>query len=64
MKEKAGARPAKLGLPLTGVLGVLLRAKQQGQIKTVKAEIASLRKNARFFIAPLLEAAILAQAGE
>ncbi len=63
--EREGRSKARqLGLPLTGVLGVLLRAKKQGRITAVKAEIDSLRTKARFFIAPSLEAAILAQAGE
>lgn len=63
--EREGRSKARqLGLPLTGVLGVLVRAKKLGQIQALKPEIDSLRKKARFFIAPSLEAAILTQAGE
>jgi predicted nucleic acid-binding protein len=52
------------GLRLTGVLGVVLRAKRQGTIQSVKSEIAALRTRARFFIAPDLETSILQTAGE
>jgi predicted nucleic acid-binding protein len=63
--EREGRNKARqLGLPLTGVLGVLLRAKKQGQITALKPEIDSLRNRARFFVAPSLEVAILAEAGE
>ncbi len=63
--EREGRNKARqLGLPLTGVLGMLLRAKKQGHITALKPAIDSLRNRARFFIAPSLEAAILAEAGE
>jgi uncharacterized protein len=55
---------AEAGLSVTGVLGILLRAKQTGQIPALKPEIQSLRDKARFFIAPALEARLLAAAGE
>jgi predicted nucleic acid-binding protein len=54
----------QLGIPLTGVLGVLLRAKKTGQIKAVKPEIDALRNRARFFVGASLEAAILREANE
>lgn len=54
----------QLGLHLTGVLGVLLRAKKKGRITAVKPEIDALKSKARFFIAPELEAAILREAEE
>jgi len=63
--EREGRTLARqLGLPVTGVLGVLLRAKRKQQIEAVKPEIEALRRVARFFIAPALEAAVLADAGE
>ena len=63
--EREGRTMARrLGLPLTGVLGVLLRAKRTGKLKAVKPEIEALREKARFFIAPALESAVLAEAGE
>jgi predicted nucleic acid-binding protein len=63
--EREGRTMARqLGLPLTGVLGVLLRAKKMRQIKAIKPEINALRSKARFFITPALETAILTRAGE
>jgi len=52
------------GLYVTGVLGILLRAKRDSHIPALKPEIQSLRNKARFFIHPLLEAKVLAAAGE
>jgi uncharacterized protein len=63
--EREGRSIAReLGLPITGALGVLLRAKKSGQIKAIKPEIDSLKSKARFFIHPLLETTILREAGE
>ena len=55
---------AQAGLSVTGILGVLLRAKQTGIIDRIKPEIQSLRNRARFFIDPALENRVLASAGE
>ena len=57
-------RARQLGLHVTGVLGILLRAKMTGRLQAVRPEIQALRTRAHFFVAPELEAAILAQAGE
>ena len=38
------------GLRVTGVLGVLLRAKNEGQIERVRPEVEALRTRARFFV--------------
>lgn len=63
--EREGRQFAtQAGLCVTGVLGILLRAKMAGHIPAVKAEIQALRQKARFFIAPSLEAAVLSSAGE
>jgi predicted nucleic acid-binding protein len=65
LDERDGRAMARhLGLPTTGVLGVLLRAKKTGRISAIKPEIVTLRRKAGFFIAPALEAAILTEAGE
>ncbi len=54
----------QLGLPLTGALGVLLRAKKMRRIKALKPELEALKRRARFFISPTLETAILKRAKE
>jgi predicted nucleic acid-binding protein len=65
LDELAGrAAAARAGLRVTGVLGVLLRAKQQGYIPMLKPELASLRSKARLFIAASLEQEVLRNAGE
>ncbi|MCC7491390.1 MAG: DUF3368 domain-containing protein [Fimbriimonadaceae bacterium] len=53
-----------LGLPVTGVLGVLLRAKRDGQITSLAPLLAALRDQARFHLAGRLYRAILEAAGE
>lgn len=63
--EQEGRQLASaLGLSVTGVLGVLLKAKRMGQIPNLKTEIDSLRTKANFFIGSSLEANILSAAGE
>ena len=63
--EREGRQIAiKAGLSVTGVLGILLRAKKMGMIDAVKPEILSLRRRARFFLSASLEARVLASAGE
>jgi hypothetical protein len=52
------------GLLVTGVLGILLRAKRTGNIAAVRPEIQALRDRARFFVAPALEAQVLISAEE
>jgi len=54
----------RAGLRVTGLLGVLLRAKRDGQIRSVKPELDLLRSRARFFVAPHLERMFLDHAGE
>ena len=55
---------ARTGLCVTGVLGILLRAKGAGDIPAIKPEIDRLRSRAGFFVSGLLESQILAAAGE
>jgi uncharacterized protein len=65
LDERAGrAAAARVGLRITGVLGVLLRAKLQGDIPMLRPELDALRNKARFFIAPALEKQVLRGAGE
>ena len=60
----ARRRATEAGLRISGVLGVLLRARQNGQIPSLCEEIGKLRKEARFFITRPLERELLAAAGE
>lgn len=63
--EKEGRALARqAGLAVTGVLGILLRAKATGKVSSVKAEIEALRNRAGFFIASALEEEILRCAKE
>lgn len=65
LDEREGRSAAeRLGLRVTGVLGILLRAKMQGRIPSLKPEIEALRNQARFFIAARLEDQLLRSAGE
>ena len=60
----ARRRAMEAGLKISGVLGVLLRAKRNGQISSLLEEIRRLRKDAHFFIAPRLEKELITAAGE
>ncbi len=65
MDEKIGRERARgLGLKTVGVLGVLLTAKKQGRIKSLKDAMTALRNEVGFFISDDLYRQILAQAGE
>lgn len=65
MDEREGRTRAKaLGLQPVGVLGVLLRAKQQGAIASLKIEMQALRSKVGFFIAAALYEQLLEAAGE
>jgi predicted nucleic acid-binding protein len=65
MDERDGRTKAKaLGLQPVGVLGVLLRAKRDGALKSVEHAAQALRQEAGFFIAEDLLEAILVEAGE
>lgn len=65
MDERDGRAKAKmLGVRPVGVLGVLLRAKKQGDLASVKIVMQALKTEAGFFIANDLFEAIIAEAGE
>jgi len=60
LDERDGRKVAKsLGLQVTGVLGVLLRAKESGDLPSLQPVIADLTENAGFRIAPELLARVL-----
>ena len=54
----------RAGLRVTGVLGVLLRAKNDGQIERIRPEVEALRTRDRFFVSARLQEQVLAAAGE
>jgi predicted nucleic acid-binding protein len=60
----ARRRATEAGLRISGILGILLRAKRNGQIPSLREEIGRLRKEARFFVARSLESELIAAAGE
>ncbi len=65
MDEMAGRKvAARLGLKVTGSLGVLLRAKSDGSIDSLREEIDRIRSEAKFYLSEDLEERVLRQAGE
>lgn len=65
MDENDGRAIAKaMGLTPTGVLGILLRAKREGKLESIKSAIRTLQQEAGFYIAPDLLTALLAEASE
>ena len=65
MDEMAGRQAAaRLGLKVTGSLGVLLRAKADGSIVSLRQEINRIRSEASFYISEELEERVLKEAGE
>lgn len=60
----ARRRAAEIGLHFIGVLGILLRARKQGGVPSLREAIRRLREEARFFVAPRLEVELLIAAGE
>jgi hypothetical protein len=62
LDEREGRKVAKsLGLKVTGILGILLRAKQVGEIESLQPVIDDLINKAGFRIAPELLAQVLIQ---
>jgi len=65
MDEHDGRAKARaLGLQPLGILGVLLRAKKDGQIPSVKDAMLALRRDAGFFIDDELYQSVLNEAKE
>jgi predicted nucleic acid-binding protein len=60
----ARRRATEAGLRISGILGILLRAKRNGQVASLREETQRLRKEARFFVARPLERELIAAAGE
>ncbi|GIX47765.1 MAG: DUF3368 domain-containing protein [Candidatus Tectimicrobiota bacterium] len=65
LDEADARRVAEIyGLPRTGVIGVLIRAKQEGKISSLKQELDRLREEAGFWIHEQLYRQVLEEAGE
>lgn len=65
LDERDGRLVAKLmGLQTTGVLGVLLRGRLMGKVRSLKSEMVALRERAGFYIAQDLFESLLKEAGE
>ena len=65
LDELAGRRAAqRMGLTVTGTLGVLIAAKDRGLLASVRPLLDALRVNAGFWIGDPLYNAALAAAGE
>ena len=65
LDERQGRQVAsRLGLKYVGLLGVLIAAKQQGQIATVKSVLDELIVRAGFWVSPALYARVLEASGE
>ncbi len=65
LDERDGRRAAKaLGLRVTGVLGILLRARLQGRLPSLRRAMDDLRNQAGFRISDTLYGQLLIAAGE
>lgn len=65
LDEREGRRVAhRLNIPVTGVLGVLLRARKTGQLQSLRKMMDRLRAEAGFWIDARLEQGLLKAAGE
>ena len=62
--DNAAKKTAKyLGIPVTGTLGVLIKAKQQGFINEIRPIISELKANG-FYVSQQVEELVLKYAGE
>jgi predicted nucleic acid-binding protein len=65
MDESSGRAMARnLNIRITGTLGVLLKAKRDGQIPSLKSEMDRLVQDAGFFVSDRVRNTFLAEAGE
>ncbi len=64
LDDNAAKKTAKyLGLTVTGTLGVLVKAKQQGKIEEISPLLLEMRKNG-FYVSNTVERMVLEQVGE
>ena len=65
MDESSGRAMARnLKIRITGTLGVLLKAKRDGEIPSLKSEMDRLVQDAGFFVSDRVRNTFLAEAGE
>jgi predicted nucleic acid-binding protein len=65
LDEREGRRTAKsLGLKVTGILGILLRAWREGELPSLQRVMQDLREKAGFHIGAELFAELLRESGE
>jgi predicted nucleic acid-binding protein len=65
MDERSARQEARrYGIQTLGVLGILLRAKEDGQITRIKPLLDDLQGSLRFFVSPSLCQSVLRRAGE
>jgi hypothetical protein len=65
MDESSGRAMARnLNIRITGTLGMLLKAKRNGQIPSLKSEMDRLVQDAGFFVSDRVRNTFLAEAGE
>ena len=65
LDERDGRRAAKsLGLKATGILGVLLRARREGKLSSLRKAMEKLQQEAGFRIGPDVFAELLRASGE
>ena len=63
--EREGRKAAKsMDLKVVGVLGVLLKAKRDGKLESLKQAIDRLREKAGFYVRADLQGAIMREGGE
>lgn len=66
LMDEAEGRSIAAGykLRVTGVLGLLIKARRDGKIPSINEVIQRLRKEARFYVSSVLEKAVLRSVGE
>ena len=65
MDESSGRAMARnLNTRITGTLGVLLKAKHDGQVPSLKSKMDRLVRDAGFFVSDRVRNTFLAEAGE
>jgi len=65
MDERRGrAKAIELGIRIVGILGLLLREKDDGRLESIRQHLEALSKDSKFFMSRVLIDEVLASAGE